>query len=79
VENKADMKYKVLMCNDVMVDFGRLINGIYATPTPHLWPSNTTREHLSSGFEMVYTDTQIASVIENFNRCSLVDVELTIL
>ena len=72
------MKYKILMCNAIFVNLGRLINGIYATDVPHLWPDNTTIESIKTGYAMLFTEAQNMAISENLQRCKLVDVELLI-
>ena len=73
------MKYKVLMRNDIFVKLGDLSNGIRATDTPHLWSEDTVITDLMKGLEMVYSGPQLTAYRDNLSRCTLVDVELTII
>lgn len=75
---------KVLMCGDIFVDWNRLADGIYAIgmPTHHFDESQAAVDvgkwYSNLLIRMGYNKLQYDTAMDNFAKCSLVAVEITI-
>ena len=73
-------KFKALVHCDLWVDANLLEKGIYSSPKPFIYSSDTTIESLISNARTIKTMTGdlflSESYFDNLSNCKLVDIEI---